>query len=240
MENIRIAEISIAVTRKTVKNFNLKVGIRDGTVAMSMPAAASLGEARAFAASRLDWLRRCLERARRLQAVPDLWARPLAYEDGAECWLWGRRFRLKLERMASPGFRVEPRARQIVLLLPADSTSALKQRMLEQCYARQLRIHASALLAQWSPLLGVQVTGLGIRRMQSRWGSCTPATGRIRLALELAKRRREALEYVVLHEMAHLLEPNHSPRFYAILDRHMPDWRSRRALRDRPLEDASG
>ncbi len=215
MENIRIAEISIAVTRKTVKNFNLKVRIRDGTVAMSMPAAASLSEARAFAASRLDWLRRCLERARRLQAVPDLWARPLAYEDGEECWLWGRRFRLKLERMASPGFRVEPRA-------------------------RQLRIHASALLAQWSPLLGVQVTGLGIRRMQSRWGSCTPATGRIRLALELAKRRREALEYVVLHEMAHLLEPNHSPRFYAILDRHMPDWRSRRALRDRPLEDASG
>ena len=78
MENIRIAEISIAVTRKTVKNFNLKVRIRDGTVAMSMPAAASLSEARAFAASRLDWLRRCLERARRLQAVPDLWARPLA------------------------------------------------------------------------------------------------------------------------------------------------------------------
>ena len=71
MENIRIAEISIAVTRKTVKNFNLKVRIRDGTVAMSMPAAASLSEARAFAASKLDWLRRCLERARRLQAVPN-------------------------------------------------------------------------------------------------------------------------------------------------------------------------
>ena len=139
MENIRIAEISIAVTRKTVKNFNLKVRIRDGTVAMSMPAAASLSEARAFAASKLDWLRRCLERARRLQAVPDLWARPLAYEDGAECWLWGRRFRLKLERMGSPGFRVEPRARQIGPLLPGSSGAAPRTGPAARLFFREAR-----------------------------------------------------------------------------------------------------
>jgi hypothetical protein len=120
------------------------------------------------------------------------------------------------------------------LVHPGGATLEQKKRAIERCYGRALLAAAATLLPPRMRSLGVQATDLRVRRFRSRWGSCDTRSGALSLALELATREPECLEYVVVHELAHLRVPNHSAAFKAILDGELPDWRRRRrALNDR-------
>ena len=99
-----------------------------------------------------------------------------------------------------------------------------------------MRERAEALVKKWQDAMGVELAEWGIRRMKTKWGSCNPRARTIRLNTELAKKPKDLLEYIVVHEMAHLIESRHSERFIQVLDRHYPSWREARAeLNDLPL-----
>ncbi|MBL8259664.1 MAG: M48 family metallopeptidase, partial [Candidatus Competibacteraceae bacterium] len=105
-----------------------------------------------------------------------------------------------------------------------------REAILAAWYREQLRQAVSPLIARWEPVMGVKVRQFSIRRMKTRWGSCTPKTGRIRINTELAKKPRDCLEYLIVHEMVHLLEPAHNARFKALMDQFLPNWPQRREL----------
>ena len=107
---------------------------------------------------------------------------------------------------------------------PRDGRHAV----VENWYREQVRAAVPPLLARWEPRLGVKLERYQVRRMRTRWGSCTPAKRSIRLNTELATRPPELLEYIVVHELVHLLEPSHNARFVALMDRHMPEWKAHR------------
>ena len=96
-------------------------------------------------------------------------------------------------------------------------------------YRGQVAEAVPSLLAKWEPAIGVQAKQIIVRRMKTRWGSCTPTKGAIRLNTELGKKPRECLEYVLVHELVHLLEPTHNARFIALMDKYLPHWRHLRA-----------
>jgi hypothetical protein len=100
--------------------------------------------------------------------------------------------------------------------------------LVDQWYREQVKVALPNLIAKWEPLIGVEVKRVFVRKMKTKWGSCNPGARSIRLNTDLAKKPRECLEYIVVHEMVHLLEPTHNTRFIALMDRFMPQWRDRR------------
>jgi predicted metal-dependent hydrolase len=136
----------------------------------------------------------------------------------------------RLEIITAPGAaKVTLRGLDILeLRVRPGADAAQRERVLQRWYRRQLSESIPPLLAKWQPRLGVQLSFCGIKKMKSKWGSCHRPSRRIWLNLELVKRSAASLEYIVVHELAHLIEPNHGARFKAILDEHLPDWRQRR------------
>ena len=113
----------------------------------------------------------------------------------------------------------------------ADRTQ--RQEILDRWYREQLRLEVPKPIARWEQHLGVTIERFFVCRMNTRWGSCNPATSSIRLNTDLAKKPAQCLEYIVVHEMMHLLEPTHNARFIALMDRYMPQWQERRQLLNR-------
>jgi predicted metal-dependent hydrolase len=122
-------------------------------------------------------------------------------------------------------------AGRILLQAPPGTGREKRLAVLERWYRTEVANALPPLLALWQERMGVRVERIFVRRMKTRWGSCTPRTRTIRFNSELAKRPPSALEYIVVHELVHLLEPGHGPRFVALMDRFLPEWRAeRRAL----------
>ena len=116
----------------------------------------------------------------------------------------------------------------MVLRLRPGTNDQKKQAVVEDWYRDQLKKAVPPLIARWEPVMGVKVERFFVQRMKTKWGSCSPSMRSIRLNTDLAKKPRECLEYIVVHEMVHLLEPTHNARFVAIMDRLMPQWSFRR------------
>ena len=121
----------------------------------------------------------------------------------------------------------------LVLRVRPGADEAAKAAVLAGWYRQLLRAAVPSLIEAWERRLNVRVKGLFVRQMKTKWGSCNPAARTIRLNTELAKKPKECLEYIVVHEMVHLLERTHGARFVARMDRVMPDWRERRDLLNR-------
>jgi predicted metal-dependent hydrolase len=121
----------------------------------------------------------------------------------------------------------------MVLQIRPATDEVKKQAVLDQWYRTQLREAALPLIAKWEPLLGVKVQKLFVQQMKTRWGSCNPASASVRLNTDLAKKPRECLEYMVVHELVHLLEPTHNKRFVALMDRFLPEWQFSREVLNR-------
>ena len=136
-----------------------------------------------------------------------------------------------IEKDAAP--QVELKHSQIILRTRPAIGEERKQEILEEWYRSQLKAAAPQVIAKWEPLMGVKVERFFVQRMKTKWGSCSPASASIRLNTDLAKKPRECLEYLVVHEMAHLLEPTHNSRFIALMDLFMPQWQFRREALNR-------
>lgn len=223
LRQIHLGGIAVDVLRKDIKNLHLSVHPPTGRVRISAPLRMDLATIRVFAIAKLGWIKSHQKRIRAQERES-----PREYIDRESHYLWGKRFLLKIiEQDAPPA--VELRHKSLILRIRPGTTETKRQAILEDWYRERLREAVPPLLAKWQPLVRVRVGKVFVQRMKTKWGSCSPAAGNIRLNTELAKKPPECLEYIVVHEMAHLLEPTHSRRFMALMERFMPKWEFHRA-----------
>ena len=229
-ETIQIGEISIRVTKKDIKNVHLSVHPPDGRVTLVTPSATRLDVARAYAISRLGWIRQQQEKLRS-QARET----PRRFIERESHYLWGRRHLLSIaHRDTKPSVSLDHK--RITLTVRPGSDFGKRAEIIHEWHKSLLHKVVPPLIKKWEPKLKVKVTGYFLQRMKTKWGSCNHKAGHIRLNTELVKKPKDLLEYVIVHEMAHLLEPTHSERFIAILQQHYPTWREARAeLNELPL-----
>lgn len=229
-EFIHIGDISIAVTRKDIKNVHLSVHPPEGRVTLSAPTETRLEVARAYAITRLSWIREQQEKLRS-QARET----PREFIERESHYLWGRRHLLTVvERDTKPSVTVDHK--RITLSVRPGSDHAKRESVIHEWHKSLLHEFIPTLISKWEPKLGVQVTAYFLQRMKTKWGSCNPKVGHIRLNTELMKKPKDLVEYVVVHEMLHLTEPTHSDRFISLLTEHFPTWREARIeLNELPL-----
>lgn len=230
MDTFLLGDIEIAVTRKDVKNVHLTVHPPEGRVTLVAPTNSRLEVLRAYAITRLGWIRK--QQASFLSQAREVPRRHVTRESHT---LWGRRYLLDVQIVdAKPGVRLD--LRRITLSVRPGTDEAKRADVMHAWHKAQLHAVLPDLIKAWEPRLGVKVHGYYLQRMKTRWGSCNHARGHIRLNTELVKKPRHLLEYVVVHEMAHLIAPTHDERFIALLDEHFPRWREARAeLNSLPL-----
>lgn len=219
-----IGSLSVEVTVKPIKNLHLSVVPPHGSVHISAPEGMSPDHVRAYAIGKLSWIRRQQTRLAGQQRES-----PRLVVERESHYLWGHRLLLQIQEMnAAP--KIEAHPRRLVLFVRPGATSEKRRSVLAAWYRKELRREAAILIDVWQARLNVQANKLFIQEMARKWGSCNPKTGNIRLNTQLAQKPKGCLEYVVLHELAHLRVPNHSDEFAALLDCHLPDWQERRQL----------
>ncbi|NWN46268.1 M48 family metallopeptidase [Pseudomonas protegens] len=218
-EHIDLGDIRVEVQRKNNKHAHLYVYPPEGRVHISAPLHMGLDALRAFAISRLSWIK---AQQRQMRAQPRETQREYLNRESHQ--VWGKRYLLEvIEVNAAPV--VELKHSALVLQIRPGSDEARCEALLDSWYREQIRAKLPALLGKWQSLMGVHVRRILVQRMKTRWGGCNPSTGNIRLNTELAKKPPECLEYILIHELAHLVEPTHNNRFQALMDKFMPHWR---------------
>jgi predicted metal-dependent hydrolase len=222
-ETIRLGEIAIAVTRKAVKHVHLSVHPPNGRVTLVAPAGTRLEVARSYAVSKLAWIR---DQQARLRAQAR--ETPRQFVTRESHYVWGKRYLLSvIERERKPSVTMDHR--HITLTVRPGSDQAKREAAMHDWHRRLLHEAVPGLIRKWEPRLQVYVAAYFLQRMKTRWGGCNHDAKHIRLNTELVKKPKDLLEYVVVHEMAHLVAPTHSERFVALLDAHYPTWREARA-----------
>jgi len=224
---LQLGGIVVDVTQKDIKNVHLSVHPPTGRVRISAPLRMSTDTIRVFAISRLGWIKRQQQKLSEQERET-----PREYLDRESHFVWGTRYLLKVVESDQPP-QVELKHRKLLLRVRPDTNKVKMQAIVEAWYRDQLRQAVPALIAKWEPIMRVKVDRFFVQRMKTKWGSCSPGTCGIRLNSELAKKPRECLEYIVVHEMAHLLEPTHNARFVALMDQFMPKWQFNRATLNR-------
>jgi len=226
-----VSDIAVEVLRKPIKHLHLGVYPPHGRVRVAAPLAVSDEAVRLAIVDKLGWIRR---QQATFNAQPRQSPREMV--NGETHYFRGRPYRLRV--VAGPGpARVALRGGGTMELRAGENTGAeQRHRALQDWYRQRLREVVPALVLKWQSRLGVQPSGWGIKKMKTKWGSCRAETGRIWVNLELAKKPPECLEYIVVHELAHLLERRHNERFAALMDGTLPGWRLRKdELNETPL-----
>ncbi len=174
---------------------------------------------RIFAISKLAWIKKQQEKLRG-QARHS----PREYINRESHYVWGKRYLMKVIEHDSPPY-VELKHSALILHIRRGADEDKKQAILDEWYREQLKGEINLLIQKWAPHMGVETPSFIARKMKTKWGSCTPEAKSIRINLELAKKPPECLEYIVVHELTHLLEPTHNSHFIALMTKFMPKWR---------------
>ena len=232
-KSIHLGEIAIAVTRKDIKHVHLSVHPPNGRVTLVAPKGTRLEVARAYVVSKLGWIRDQQSTLRK-QARET----PRQFVERESHYLWGRRYLLSVKQEnAKPSVRLSHRS--VTLTVRPGSSRANREAAMNAWHRGLLHDVVPALIRKWEPKLGVEVAGYFLQRMKTKWGGCNHRARSIRLNTELVKKPKDLLEYVVVHEMLHLVEPTHSRRFVALMSKHCPAWREARVeLNELPLAAA--
>jgi predicted metal-dependent hydrolase len=227
---LKLGNIAVDVVFKDIKHVHLIVQLPAGGVRISAPRRMGLDPIRAFAISKLDWIKKQQTKLRAQEREM-----PRGYLDRESHYVWGQRYLLKvIECDGAPSIELKHDEMLLRLRPGADRKNA--QAVVEEWYREQIKNAVPPLIAKWEPVMGVKVARFFVRHMKTRWGSCTPRKRSVRLNAELAKKPPQLLEYIVVHEMAHLIVRGHNGRFKSIMDQHLPHWRlHRRELNSAPL-----
>lgn len=229
MADVTIGSIIIDLQRKPIKNLHISVLPPEGKVRVSAPLQLSDNAIRMAVVKRLAWIR---------QQQADFASQPRQSEremcSGETHYLWGRGYRLDVNVSSSPSVKLK--GGRIAITSKTEITTEKRQLILQDWYRQILRKRLEPLMQQWQERIGVTPSFVGIKRMKTKWGSCNPSTGRIWLNLELVKKPPECLEFIIVHELIHLLERHHNERFKALMQQHLPKWpEHRRTLNRTPL-----
>ena len=231
---IQFGDIAIAVRRKDIKHVHLSVHPPGGRVTLVAPKGTRPEVVRAYAVSKLGWIR---DQQAKLRGQAR--ETPRQFVERESHYLWGRRYLLSVrEEEAKPSVCLNHRS--VTLTVRPGSSSAKRAAVMHEWHKSLLHDAVPELVRRWEPKLGVEVAGYFLQRMKTKWGGCNHRSGTIRLNTELVKKPKDLLEYVVVHEMLHLVEATHSERFLALMSKHYPSWRVARAeLNELPLGAAT-
>lgn len=227
---INLGDIAVDVILKDIKNVHLSVHPPTGRVRISAPKHMSMATIRVFAISKLDWIKQQQTKLREQERET-----PREYLDRESHYVWGKRYLLNVvEEDVAPKVKLE--SGKMILRVRTGTNAETKQAIVAQWYRQQIKAAVPDLISKWKSIIGVNVERVFVQKMRTKWGSCNPNSRSIRLNTDLAKKPAQCLEYIVVHEMVHLLERHHNDRFRAYMDQFMPQWRlHREELNRRPL-----
>ena len=220
---MELAGLEVELVRKEIKNLHLAVYPPDGRIRLAAPIETDSATLEVYLASKIPWIRkqqRLIERQPRQS--------PRQFVDGESHYFKGRRYLLRVQK--SEGVQTRQRVKIVgkryLNLSVSDPTSLeAKQSALEGFYREELRALLAEFIPEWETRLGVKSKKWRVQSMRTKWGSCNPKMGTLLFNLELAKLPVECVEYVVAHELAHLIERTHNATFQNVLNQHLPNWR---------------
>jgi predicted metal-dependent hydrolase len=234
ISQLQLGDVVVDVVQKDIKNLHLSVHPPTGRVTIAAPLRMKPEAVRVFAIIKLGWIK---QQQLKQQAQPR--ETPRDYVEKESHYFWGRRYLMTIIEEDCPP-RIDVSGNKIKLHMRPGTPPAKRQAIMEGWYRDELKKALPPLLANWERKLGVKVSKVFVQRMKTKWGSCNHRARHVRLNSELAKKPKKLLDYVIVHELAHLLEPTHNQRFGALLDHHYPSWREVRAqLNELPLASES-
>lgn len=219
MQTIQLGNIEIQVEHKAIRNVHLSVYPPHGRVRIAAPNHINLDTLRIYSISKLGWIKKQQEKFRKQKRET-----PRLFINRESHYFLGKRYMLKIIP-TSGKHQLVKKVNQLEMYIQPDTTIENRQRLMDSFYRTHLKAIAAPLLKKWSNILKVKPNYVGIRKMTTKWGSCNEKTGRIWLNLELSKKSTEQIEYVLVHELVHLLERKHNDRFAKILNQHLPNWK---------------
>ena len=220
IQRIEVSGLQVDVIRKDIKNLHLAVYPPAGRIRVSVPLRVSNEAVRLAVISKLGWIKRQQSRfvGQERQSQRE-------FVTGESHDFQGRRYRLNVVVRDGPAKVVLRNNRRIDLFVRTGSEAFQRESIFLQWHRQQLKILIPSLIEKWQAVVGVQVVIWGVKRMKTHWGTCNVEARRIWLNLELAKKPEPCLEYIIVHELVHILERNHGERFAALMDQFMPQWR---------------
>ena len=223
--NILVSGIEIEVKKKNIKNMHLSVLPPDGKVRISAPLRIKDEAIRLFAITKIGWIRKQITK---FENQPRQTERE--YINGESHYVWGKRYRLEINYYNHGRNNVEIRGNRLILTVREVSSKEQRERLMTEWYRKLVKEKAQELADKWEKIIGVKAQSVQVRNMLTRWGSCNVRKGRIWVNLQLAKKPVECLEYVVVHELVHLLEKGHNSIFVGYMNEYLPDWRIRKNI----------
>lgn len=228
-----VSGLKVEVVRKDIKNLHLGVYPPLGRIRVAVPLVITDEAVRLAVIDKLGWIRR---QQAKFAAQPRQSQREMV--NGESHYFLGRRYRLRVHEHEAPPCVTVRGIASLNLYVRTGADAGQREAVLLRWYRERLKALIPPLIEKWEPTLGVEVANWGIKKMKTKWGSCNPVSRRVWFNLELAKKPAPCLEYIVVHELAHLLERRHNDRFTTLLDTHLPQWRQFRAvLNASPLGD---
>ena len=221
-EKIQLAEVSVDVVRKEIKSLHLSVYPPIGRVRISAPARMKLETIRVYAIGKLKWIREQQRKFREQKRET-----PREYIQRESHYLWGKRYLLNVT-VADKAPAIQLLHSRIHLQVRPNTTTDQREAIFNEWLRKTLREQLEPLLKKWEGILKVKASGWGVRRMKTKWGSCNTVAKRVLFNTELVKKPKESLEYVVIHELSHLIERRHNDRFIEVLNKSLPNWRQHR------------
>ena len=214
---LEVGSIKALVVRKPIKNLHLSVLPPHGKVRVTAPLAMKDDAIRTLLATRLIWIKK---QQKKFEGQERQTKRE--YVSGESHYLWGKPYRLEVVYENKPSsVRIKGKDKLILSVRP-KSNRAKREQVMTDWYRKELRNVARVLIKRWQEVVGVQLDAWGIKRMKTRWGTCNQKAGRIWLNLELAKKPENCLDFIIVHEMTHLLEKKHNDRFKVYMDKFLP------------------
>jgi predicted metal-dependent hydrolase len=219
IRKMKLNNLNVEVIQKDIKNIHLSVYPPNGQVRVSAPESMAINTIRVFVISKLGWIKKQQQKLRAQKREA-----PREYVDREIHYFNGKRYLLRVVEHNAPA-KVRLNSQTIEFCIRPRTPLEQRRSLLNKWYRQQLKNEVPQIIKKYEKLLDVKVCEFGIKLMKTKWGTCNPKAKRIWLNLELAKRSSEYLEYIVVHEMVHLLEPSHNARFIAYMDKYMPKWR---------------
>jgi len=220
MHQIEVSNFSIDVIRKSIKNMHLSVYPPTGRVRIAAPLNVDDEAVKLFAISKLAWIKKNQRKFEMQERQM-----PRVFEQRESHYFEGKRYLLRVTEQNAPP-RVELKTKTYIdLFIRPNATIEQRQNCINEWYRNQLKNQIPQLIAKWEPIIGVSVSDWGVKQMKTKWGTCNIEQKRIWINLELAKKPYNCLEYIIVHEMIHLLERHHNDRFYSLMEKYMPQWK---------------
>ena len=219
MQQIELGNIKIDVELKNIKNIHLSVYPPNGKVKISAPERMDLDTIRVFTISKLKWIKKQQEAFKNQERET-----PREYLTKESHYFKGKRYLLKvIEHNAKP--KVILKHSEIELYIRPNATIEKRKQILDEWYRAELKKIVPKMIEKWEKKIGVKSNEFGIKKMKTKWGTCNTKAKRIWLNLEIAKKPFECLEYIIVHELVHLLERSHNEKFVKYMNEFMPKWR---------------